>query len=663
MLNDIKNARKLSFLLDGAPFDTLDPKVTVTQSENCVQTVYEFEGGLRLTNTARYYPAFDACDWVNEWENTGARESGVISALRDCDVVLPLPPCEPKVTGRAYLARPEEAVKLYAPRGSDWSGQEFTCDVDRLLGSHYPYWFETVGSKKCFFAVGGRSSDAASAPFFNIKHGKKNMGYVVAIGWTGQWKADLERVDDGILLQSGVMDVNFKILPGEKFRTSSVTIMGYRGTAQEGQNRFRRLIREVYSPISMQKTVDELPFCAGLWGGMSTKGCLERIQKVEKAGLPFNCYWMDAGWYGAGDKESPDEYEGDWAQHTGNWEINRARHPDLLEDVVAAIGKTDKKFLLWFEPERVRTNAPIAKEHPEYLLYRTTQQCPDTLLNLGNEQAWQYCFDTLSGLIEHLGVSVYRQDFNFRPLPYWQENDTDPDRRGMTEILHINGMYRLWDALLERFPGLLIDNCASGGRRIDMETLRRSIPLWRSDAQCPADPAPELTQAHALSHSAWMPYSGTSTGRVWFDTYAFRSAYAPALTTGYTFSEKNSFGEDAEAMAWLTRMSEEYLRVKPYLVEDVYPLTTAGTADDVWSAVQYHAPDRDAGVVQLFRRARSPFSYGSFPLFGLSPERDYIFEDADGGSFTVKGSVLLGEGLGVRMDEKRSSKVLFYRAK
>jgi hypothetical protein len=71
----------------------------------------------------------------------------------------------------------------------------------------------------------------------------------------------------------------------------------------------------------------------------------------------------------------------------------------------------------------------------------------------------------------------------YDPLPYWRANDA-PDRQGMAEIRHVEGLYEFWNDLLRRHPGLVIDNCASGGRRIDLETISRSIPLWRSDWQC-----------------------------------------------------------------------------------------------------------------------------------------------------------------------------------
>lgn len=658
MNNIVKSSQKLSFLLDGKPFSELGITPTVTVDGNVTKTVYCI-GGLKLTNTLTLYPEYDACEWVNFWENIGDAPSQTVSELYDCNVELPMSPSTPKLTGPAYLPQSENVVKVYAPRGSEWSDREFYCDVDKLMHNHYDYWL-SAGSKRHYASTGGRSSDSDHAPFFNLKHGRDDTGYIVAVGWTGQWNAEIERREASVIFRSKIEDTCFYLEPGESFRTSSVTIMRYDGTVQESQNKWRRFIKAVYSPIGRGEVPSLPPFCAGLWGGMSTAGCLERIDKVEKEALPFDHYWMDAGWYGGGNQVSPDEYEGDWHMHTGNWTVNSFRHPDGLLDVAAAIKKSGKRYILWFEPERVRETAPILAEHPEYFLTRQND-VHTFLLNLGDPDAWQYCFDTLSSIIERLNVSVYRQDFNFHPLEYWRQNDGQ-GRRGITEIKHINGLYRLWDSLRERYPHLLIDNCASGGRRIDIETLRRSIPLWRSDAQCPADPTPEITQAHSLTHSAWMPYSGTGTGRIWYDTYRFRSAYAPAMSTNFTFSERNSFGDDPDKIAWLRTMCEEYRRVRPYLSEDIYPLTIPTDSKDVWSAVQYHDPKSDSGVILVYRRENSPYEASRFHLSALGAEKRYAFEEVDGESFTASGSELMGDGFAVTMKEKRSSKVYFYKS-
>ena len=79
-------------------------------------------------------------------------------------------------------------------------------------------------------------------------------------------------------------------------------------------------------------------------------------------------------------------------------------------------------------------------------------------------------------------MDIFRQDFNFEPFPYWDKADVPPTAAGMTEIsLRWKAVQKPWDELLRRHKGPSIDNCASGGRRIDLETCSRSLPLWPSD--------------------------------------------------------------------------------------------------------------------------------------------------------------------------------------
>ena len=646
-----------SFKLGGAFWLDKAPKIERRESGNITVTVYEFSGGLKLTNTVTEYPEYSACEWMNFWENEGDAPTDIISEIWDADVALPLPLSEKKETGAAYLPEDGNVIKIYSPHGSDSSALEFVSDADSLQRSRYSQNRLTVGQVRKYATVGGRCAQGPVAPFFNIKHGRLDTGYIVAVGWTGQWNAEIERKEDSVIFRSGIENTNFKLLPGESFRTSSVTVMKYDCDLAESQNRWRRFVKEIYSPIGKGGVPDEAPFCAGLWGGMSSDGCIERIKKVENFGLPFDHYWMDAGWYGDGVEPSPDEYEGDWYSHTGNWEINKTRHPDNMEKVVAELGKSSKRFILWFEPERVRRNVPILRAHPEYFIDIGEN---DILLNLGKKEALDYCIETISELIERLGVDVYRQDFNFCPLKWWRSQDSE-DRQGITEIKHINGLYNFWDTILARFPGLMIDNCASGGRRIDIETLRRSVPLWRSDAQCPANPIPEVTQANALGFGAWMPYSGTGVGRIWMDTYRFRSAYAPAMTTNFTYSERNSFGDDPDAMEWLSKMCREYLRVRPYLSKDMYPLTDIDASLYTWNAAQYHDTVSNSGVILVYKRENSPYTSAAFKLRGLMPNCSYVIEDADGGEISCCAESLMLDGLKLNIDGGRVAKVYFYK--
>jgi hypothetical protein len=108
------------------------------------------------------------------------------------------------------------------------------------------------------------------------------------------------------------------------------------------------------------------------------------------------------------------------------------------------------------------------------------------------------------------GLDWYREDMNGGgPCPAWRKNDA-PDRQGITENLYVQGHLAFWDELRRRHPRLRIDSCASRGRRNDLETMRRAVPLLRSDFQHPHMPSVvEGNQAHTYGLSFWLPFQGT----------------------------------------------------------------------------------------------------------------------------------------------------------
>ena len=650
----LKDNRKFSFNYGGEAFWNLKMSEKVYEKNGELVQEYILEDGLKITNVSKQYPEFDAFEWVTYFENTGTGPSKILSEVFDADIDVPFAKDEP-YKNLAYYPDVQKDMMIYSPNGSIWRKDEFYCDVNELVDNRYTnhiYPPETMKYKNC----GGRSSDG-KAPFFNIF--RQNKGVIFAIGWTGQWNCAITRGEDYVNIKTGLEDTHFRLYPGEKIRTSSFVIMNYECDYTDSQNKWKRLVKKHFSLIGKPGRDEHGPLCTSLWGGMSSKGMIERIDAIGKNKLPFEYIWIDAGWYGASKEESPDEYEGDWFDYTGDWRINTTHHPDRLSEVRKAIDRAGKKFLLWFEPERVRKGTPIAKQHPEYLL-ENPDGSPNMLLNLGNAEAWQYCFDVLSERIETLKIDCYRQDFNFMPLEIWRKNDTD-DRRGITEIKHIMGLYRLWDCLLEKFPHLIIDNCASGGRRIDIETLRRSIPLWRSDYACKANSVAEGQQAHGANFSMWLPYAGTSPGRI-FDPYRMRSAYTGALTMNYGYSERENPCDETQA-EWIKKYAEEYLRARPYFSCDIYPLTDALDGDSAWLAVQYDRPEEGDGIIQIFKREKSPYTSASFELSKIKADKTYRFTDADDNtSLEISGRTLIEKGLNVDIIGKRIAKLYFYTA-
>ncbi len=650
----LRNTRRFDFLYGEKPWDEVKKTGFVTEKDNEIVSIYYIEDALTVKNTAKKYEAFGAYEWVNSLE--AKKDTELLSELWDAVFTFSTEKNKNPMR-RAYIPGKESEVILQTPAGSNLSVTEFYANPEHLEVDFAPRSHLQTGKTYVFTASGGRSSDE-KAPFFHLKQGKR--GVIFAIGWTGQWHLEVTRDEEKVTVKTKIEDTHFRLYAGECIRTSSVLIMPYEGDEIDAHNRFRRLIKEEFSPLGKGERPRFAPFSAQIWGGMSSETMKKRIQTLQKYEIPVEYFWIDAGWYGMYTEPCIDEFEGNWGAYTGDWRVNPTVHPNGLCDVARAAEEAGMRFLLWFEPERVVPTTPTAKAHPEWFI--PSASGGHSLLNLGNEAAWRDCFETISRHIETLHISCYRQDFNMFPLAYFRRNDKE-DRRGITEIKHMMGLYRLWDALSARFPSLLIDNCASGGKRIDIETLRRSVPLWRSDRMCEANYPETVTQTHNMTYGAWMPYSGTSTGRH-FDPYRIRSAYAGAMTLNYTYTEYTPFGEDEAEMREIKKYCEEYLRVRPYYSEDIYPLTQPSEATDIWSAVQFDRPAQHDGILQIFRREASPYDHAVYMLGGISRDRIYEFTDADTGeSRKLTGEALLSNGFSVSIPEKRTAKLFFYHSR
>jgi alpha-galactosidase len=363
------------------------------------------------------------------------------------------------------------------------------------------------------------------------------------------------------------------------------------------------------------------------------------VERLAQFGIVPDACWIDAGWY-----ENPTK---EWWRGVGSWAPNKANFPRGIKPVAEAARKNGQGFVLWFEPERVFAGSELDRDHPGWLT--SLPGNPNRLLNLGDPKALAWLIDRISGLVQSEGVTIYRQDFNFDPGPYWKAMDA-PDRVGIAEMKHVEGLYAFWDALLARNPGLLIDNCASGGRRIDLETMSRSIPLWRTDYQYYE---PNGYQCHTYGLSLYVPCSGT--GNADPQRYFFRSSIGGgAVVMGWELNASFNLPLAQADMA-------EFRVLRPYLLSDFYPLTEYSTADEAWAAFQWDRPEDKDGIILAFRRHRAAESSISIAPHGLDPAADYEVSFEDYGITVFKSGRELAAGLKIKIPDPPGSLLIRYR--
>jgi alpha-galactosidase len=352
--------------------------------------------------------------------------------------------------------------------------------------------------------------------------------------------------------------------------------------------------------------------------------------------LPLDTFWLDAGWN-----------EGGFAGGQGNPAAEPGRFPRGLAPVGQAAQRLGMRFLAWFEPERAMRGTWPDREHPQWLL--PPSGCPPELryqendgfrlLDFGNPNARKWALESVSRHIREAAIAIYRQDCNLYPAFFWQTNE-DPDRIGLREIRHITGLYDYLDELARRHRGLLLDNCASGGRRLDFEMMRRCVALWRSDSCWGVPSFPRNVQAMTHGLSLWLPLHGL--GAAATDDVALRSGLGACGAFAVNF-------RDPAAVDALGRHLDRYLKVRRLFAADYYPLTPWSDDPGRLLAFQFHDPSSGQGLVQAFCGPTATVRSARLKLRGLKATARYLVTNwdapAEHQSFT--GAELLESGLPV----------------
>ena len=328
----------------------------------------------------------------------------------------------------------------------------------------------------------------------------------------------------------------------------------------------------------------------------------------------------------------------------------RAQFPDGIRSVTDDARAHGYKQVLWFEPERVTPGTDIDSHHPEWLIKLSGNN--NHLFNLGIPAARKFMTNLISAA--HHGVRrrpVPVRTYNFDPLGYWQSQDT-PDRQGLTENHYVMGFLAFWDGLRAQHPNMFIDCCAGGGRRNDLEVLRRAFPLHETDYG--GDP-----MGINYGSSLWIPCHETGAAGV---DYQHDPTYTYRVIMGFCHGIMPDVADDHLNWQLIYKLANQEQEVLPYYYGDYYPLTPYSLDNNTWIGWQYDRPDLNSGMVLVFRRPDCADVSKTLPLSGLDAKATYRVHDFDANTDTLHtGAELMGTGLTFTLPNKPQSALLLYR--
>ena len=609
-----------SFLLDGQPVALRLSDFTPDGEGRYIRLFGALTVVLELTR----HPEDHAAVWMLRFRNDSDCRTAQIAAIRTLDVTL---------QGEAIL---------HTLDGDHMDGNNFLPN-DRTLN-------ETTGHVH-LEPAGGRSSSVSAFPFFDVETAAGTM--VCAVGWTGQWCLDAMGDGRSAHLTVGLADADLYLDPGENVRAASICVMCCPAGPDEARRTFRRFLRDHYSPqteigrfrlpLSLQN------FDRYFWSVPAWRCEPMQLQHADIAGqiAEFDTYWLDAAWFKNG-----------FPCGVGNYRMDDGFAANGLKKLSEAIHRNGMKFMVWFEPERVYETSDVWRDHRPYLL-EGREEIPgdpkNSLYNLGDDEARAWLSDTLIRFIRDNGIDIYRQDFNMDPLPYWRYYDK-PGKKGYTEMKDIEGLYQLWDDIRAAFPGILIDNCSSGGRRIDFETCCRSVPMWRSDTACFPEsedrPRYMWDQNQILSLTRYLPYHCSSAWDT--DAYAMRSAFTSGLAVALCM-------EDEAAVARMKPALHEINALRDYFDGDFYPHGEPTLDPSAVLGWQYACGD--CGAAYVFARPLAAAGSYTLRLDAINPEKTYQLtirsEDRSIRTETVSGADLMERGYDLPVAGRQSYAVTY----
>ena len=298
-------------------------------------------------------------------------------------------------------------------------------------------------------------------PFLALEDREAGVLWGAQLATPGSWQMEVFRKDDFVALSGGQADREFghwfkTLKAGETYDTPVATIGCIKGNIDQLAQRLSSA--QEGSLANLPKIENELPivvneWCTS-WGNPTQENLLALAKRLQ--GTPAKYLVIDDGWA---------ERPGGGIQQNGDWIINRKAFPDGLAATCQAIRDHGLIPGIWFEFE-VCNPGSKAFSLADHHLHRDGR-----VLQVGSRHYWDFrdpfTFDYLTKKLIHLlrdnGLGYLKVDYN-ETIGFGVDGAESPGE-GLRQ--HLEGMQKFFRKMREEIPDLVIENCSSGGHRLE----------------------------------------------------------------------------------------------------------------------------------------------------------------------------------------------------
>ena len=314
-------------------------------------------------------------------------------------------------------------------------------------------------------------------PFAAIEDTEAGVCWGAQLAWAGSWQMEIFRQNDDVCLSGGLADREFGhwtkcIQPGETFTTPLAIVACVLGSLDLLCDQLTAMQQRA---VDAQPEVEqELPIVFNEWCTTWGDPSQEKLAAIARRlkGSEARYLVIDAGWYKT--------LTSDWCYGHGDWVPSPQLFPNGLEAVAREIRANGLIPGLWFEMETVG-EASSAFSLVDHLLKRdgmpiTARQ--RRFWDLNDPWAEDYLTKKVIDLLERCDFGYLKVDYN-ESAGIGSDN---ADSLGEGLRRQIEATHRFFEKIRRRLPHLVIENCASGGHRLEPSMLARSAMSSFSDA-------------------------------------------------------------------------------------------------------------------------------------------------------------------------------------
>ena len=195
----------------------------------------------------------------------------------------------------------------------------------------------------------------------------------------------------------------------------------------------------------------------------------------EARSLGIDMLVLDDGWFGKRDDDN---------SGLGDWYVNEKKLGETLGGLVKRVNDLGVKFGIWIEPEMISEDSDLYRAHPDWALVISGRQPirsrSQLVLDMSREDVTDYLTERICDIVEKADIQYIKWDMN-RSLMAAYSAKLPRDRQGELRHRYVLGLYKVLEAVTQRFPELLLEGCSGGGGRFDAGMLYYCPQIWCSD--------------------------------------------------------------------------------------------------------------------------------------------------------------------------------------